>query len=180
MIAAALATIAAGLLLVRLGWGGARGAAAAGWALVALALAVLAMREGAWGLALGTVAGIAAAMAIVFAAAGRTRPHPHRTARTPPIVRQRIAIGNVARRLAVFALVVPAGFAASAWLAVAVHHAARAYGMAPADAAVCGWFALPVVWTALIAAQLTRVDPRAMLAPLAVAAGTGALLWWAA
>ncbi|HEU0066116.1 MAG TPA: hypothetical protein VFQ57_02620, partial [Sphingomonas sp.] len=69
----ALIAVAAGALIVRIGWRQRRGVAAAGWATIVLALGVLTQSDGAWGLATGTVAGMVAMLAMVLHA-GWTAP----------------------------------------------------------------------------------------------------------
>lgn len=177
VVVPALIVVAAGMLLVRLGWGGRRGVAAAGWLLAAAALAVLTARDGAWGLAVGTVAGMAVALAMVLYAAWVS---PAKTARAP---RQAPAITlprrprDLLRRVAVFALVVPVAFAAAQWLAYGGQALARRNGWAEADSLVLMLFGQPVVWLALMSIQMTRPGPLRMISAPAVAAMIGTLLW---
>jgi hypothetical protein len=171
--------MAVGMVLVRLGWGrGGRGVAVAGWALAGAALLALTLTDGAWGCALGSVAGIAVALVAVLHAgwtspARRLRPATARTvaAREPLHLR---------RRAAVFALVVPCAFAATQWLALAAFDLARARGLGEANAVVLALFLQPIAWAVVMAIQLTRAGPARMIAPPLLTALLGTVLWSAA
>lgn len=177
MIAAALLAIVAGILLVRLGWGGRRGAAAAGWTVAAAALGLLTWRDGAWGLALGCVAGMIAALVVILHA-GWTSPRKARRApRQAPATAIPQKPSDLARRLAVFALTVPVAFAAAQWLAFAVQALVRASGSAEADAIVLMLFVQPVAWGVIVSVQMTRADPWRMLAAPLAASVMGGVLW---
>jgi hypothetical protein len=177
MLAAALLAAAVAMLLVRLGWAGRRGAAPAGWVLATAALGLLVWQDGAWGLATGVVVGMAAALALVLHAGWTS---PARTARAP---RQAPAIaiprlpGDIARRLAVFALTVPVAFAAAQWLAFAAQSAARARGADAADALALMLFLQPLLWGVIVVVQMTRAGPMRMIAAPLVAAMMGGVLW---
>ena len=177
MLAAALLVVVAAMLLVRMGWGGRHGVAWAGWALIAGALAVLVARDGAWGLATGTVAGIGAALAIV-AHAGWTAPaRARRAPREAPSIALPRRPGDLARRCAVFLLVVPLSFAAAQWLAYGAQALARRAGAGEADAIVLALFLQPCIWAALMTWQMTRRDATDMILPPASAALLGTLMW---
>jgi hypothetical protein len=141
------------------------------------ALALLTARDGAWGLALGTVVGMAAAIGLVLHAGWTS---PRKTARAP---RQAPAIaiprrpGDIARRLTVFALTVPVAFAAAQWLAFAGQAWARASGAAEADAIVLMLFLQPAAWGVIVTVQMTRATPARMLAAPLAASAMGGLLW---
>lgn len=173
----ALLVIAAAMLLVRLGWAGRRGAAAVGWAVIVAALLVLTVREGAWGLAMGTVVGLVAALVIVLQA-GWVAPSkvrkPTREAASITLPRGR---GAFIRRLSVFVLVVPVGFVAAQWLAFGVQALARRAGAVEADAVALTLFLQPLLWACLMAWQMTRANAARMIAPPASAAVLGTLLW---
>ncbi|WP_404368683.1 hypothetical protein AB5I39_15230 [Sphingomonas sp. MMS24-J45] len=165
------------MLLVRLGWAGRPGVAAIGWAAIVAALIALTLRDGAWGLAVGTVAGLLTALALVvqagWVAPGRTHRAP-RDAATVVLPRRR---GNLARRLTVFVLVVPVGFIAAQWLAFAIQAMARRAGAGEADAIVLTLFFQPVLWGCLMAWQMTRGSVARMIVPPASAGVLGAILW---
>jgi len=165
------------MLLVRLGWGGVRGAAAAGWLLAAATLLALAMLGGAWGVASGGVAGMAAAIAIVLHAGWTSPARVRRPAREPASVTLPRIPRDIAARVAVFVLVVPVAFAAAQWCAFGVQALARRLGSGEADAAVLLLFGQPIVWAGLMAWQMTRADWTRMIAAPAVAALVGTALW---
>lgn len=177
---AALLSIVAGIVLVRLGWGGRRGAAGLGWTLAGAGLVVLAARDGAWGLAIGTVAGMLAALALVLRA-GWTSPAkmPRRPVREAPSILLPRRWHDLRRRMLVFALVVPVGFGAAQWLAFAAQAAARRAGVGDADTMVMTLLLQPVAWAALMSWQMSRAGPRRMVAPPAAAALLGTALWCA-
>jgi hypothetical protein len=177
MMTPALLAIAAAVLLIRLGWGGRRGAAAAGWALAAASLALLGWRDGAWGMAMATVAGIAVALAIVLHAGWTSPAKAVRAPRQAPAAAIPRRPRDISRRLAVFALTVPLAFAAAQWLAFAAHMAARARGTDEADALVLMLFLQPIVWGLLVTIQMTRAGPTRMIAAPLAAVAMGGVLW---
>jgi len=177
MIAAALLAIAAAMLLVRLGWAGRRGAAAAGWVLAGGALLVLAAGVGAWGVATGTVTGMAATLALVLHAGWRSPARVRRPAREAPSLALPHAPAELARRAAVFVLVVPAAFVATQWLAFGAQALARRAGTGAADATVLSLFLQPLLWALLMAWQMTRAGPARMIAPPVGATVLGTLFW---
>lgn len=171
--------VTAGIALVRIGWGGRRRLAWVGWAMVAAATTALALLAGAWGVAVaGTVATAAAFVllghAMWTAPAGRNRPAREPTSVTLP----RWRVAGVARRVAVFAAVVPLGFAATQLLAFGAEVAGRRAGWAAADTIVLTWMLQPVAWAALASVQMTRPGPAAMVLPALVCGLAGVLLWW--
>ena len=166
-----------GIVLVRVGWGGRRWLAAAGWALATASLLALTLAEGAWGMATGMVAGVAVALALVLQAgwaspAGRTR----KTRETPTADLPRSWRGT-GRRLAVFALAVPVSFAASLWLAYGLNALMKGGGALDANSVSTMLFVQPAAWTVLMSWQMTRPGPRRMIAQPLVAALAGTLLW---
>ena len=164
-------------LVVRLGWGGRRWLAAGGWLLAAASLLALTMAHGAWGLAMGSVAAMAAALGLVVQAGwvsptGRARPE-----RKSPSVSLPHSWRGTGRRLAVFALTVPVGFAASVWFAYGLNALMTGGGAQGADSVATMFFVQPVAWTVLMSWQMTLTGPRAMVLPPLLVALLGTLLW---
>lgn len=177
MSALALGGAGLSLVLVRLGWGGRRWLAAAGWALAAASLLALTLANGVWGLTMGVVVGAMVALGLVLQAGwvspqGRARKH-----RDAPSTDVPHSWRGTGRRLAVFALVVPVSLAASLWLAYGVN--ALMKGDAPLDANSVSTmlFVQPVAWTVLMSWQMTRPGPREMIVQPLVATLIGTLLW---
>jgi hypothetical protein len=177
MIAAASIGIAGAMLLVRAGWGGRRGAAAAGWSLAAVALLALTWRDGAWGLAIGTVVAMIAALAILLWAVWRSPASAKRAPRVAEAVTVPQRLPDLARRGAVFALTVPAAFAAAQWLAFGTQALARRQGAAEADAIVLALFLQPIAWAIIMTVQMTRAGPARMITAPVAAATLGSVLW---
>lgn len=179
-IPAALILIAAGMLLVRFGWDGGRPAAAAGWAAAMLGLALLVARDGAWGLAIGTVVGMACALAIVLHAGWSSPAKITRPPREAPAILLPRRWSDLARRVAVFVLAVPVAFAAAQWLAFGAQALARSGGADAADATALTLLLQPVAWGLLMTWQMTRSGPARMIAAPLAAALLGTALWGAA
>jgi len=177
MTVAALATIAAAMLLVRLGWAGRRRVASLGWTLALATLVALAVRDGAWGLAIGVTTGIVVALALVLHAGATSPRRTMRVPRAPPSVMIPRRPGDIARRVAVFVLVVPIAFAGAQGLAFGAQAMARAGGWQDADTTVLALFLQPMVWATIMAVQMTRATAARMVAPPVTAAAAGLLLW---
>lgn len=178
--AIALIALVAALVLVRIGWNGARGLALLGWALALGALTALAWRDGAWGLSVGVVAGMGTALACVLHAGWTAPAKSLRARREPPAISIPHHRRDLVRRLAVFALVVPVAFAAAEWFAFGVQAAIRGGAALDSDAVVLTLYLQPVIWTALLTVQLTRARPAQMIAAPLVTAIAGTMLWGAA
>lgn len=172
-----LAAIAAAMLLVRRGWGEDRRLAVAGWSLGLAALALLGWAHGAWGLAVGTVAGTAVVAAILLHAAWTSPAKSRRPERVPPTLVLPRRWDDLGRRVAVFLLVVPLAFAAAQWFAYGLQALVRGAGAGASDTIVLTLFTQPLVWTILMAVQMTRSGPARMIAAPAVVALAGTLLW---
>lgn len=175
-LALAIAGLAGAVLLIRLGWGGRRNLAVAGWALAGAALAWLTWSEGAWGLATGLTAGSVFAVAIVLhAAAVSPRRRLQRAASRAPSPRtsEPKAIG---RRLLVFLPVVPLSFLAAQALAFAVNAAMKGDGPLDANSVSAMLFVQPIAWAILMAWQMVLPGARQMLVPPALAAGAAVLI----
>lgn len=180
MTAIALIAVVAAIALVRVGWRGSRRMAMLGWALALLALVALARGDGAWGLAVGGVVGMATALALVLHAGWTSPVRERRAPREAPAISIPHHRRDLLRRLAVFALVVPVAFAAAQWLAFGIQAAVRGGAALDGDAVVLTLFLQPVIWTALLTVQLTRARPAQMIAAPLVAAIAGTMLWGAA
>ena len=180
MTAAALLIVAVGIALVRLGWGGTRALAIIGWLAAATALVVLTGMNGAWGLSLGVVVGMAVALGFVLQAGWTSPPRDRRAPREAPAISIPHHRRDLLRRIAVFVLAVPVAFAAAQWLAFGVQAAIRGNAPIDGDAVVLTLFLQPVIWTALLTVQLTRARPAQMIAAPLVAGIAGTILWGAA
>lgn len=177
MIWVALLIVVAGMLLVRAGWSRGRALAWTGWAVILVGLTMLTLRDGAWGLAIGTVAATAVALALV-AYAGWTSPaRPRRAPREAPAVTLPHRWPDVARRLLVFVLVVPVAFVAAQWLTFGTQAIARDGGMGTSDATALALFLQPIVWGVIMTAQMIRPHPAQMVAAPVVATVLGTVLW---
>ena len=178
MIASALLAIVAAMVLVRVGWRGRHGVAWVGWALAAVSLGVLVARDGAWGAAIGGVVGSVVALVMLAYAASTAPARPRRPAKTPkPSIAIPRSARDVARRFAVFLLAVPLAFAATQWVAYGGYGFARRLGAGEADGLALMLFAQPVLWSMLATVVLTRANAARMIAPLAVTASAGTILW---
>lgn len=178
ILLAALTLAIVGILLVRHGWGGKRVVALAGWAAVVAAMLILAVGDGAWGIAVGVTAAMLAAFGLLAREALRTSP-----TRTPPqrqpasVTLPHRALG-VGRRLLVFLLVVPVGVAAAYVFAMGAEGAAARLGWHAADRTAVAFVAAPVAWTILASVQLIQPGPARMILPPVACAAIGLLLWW--
>ncbi|KQN26515.1 hypothetical protein ASE86_10480 [Sphingomonas sp. Leaf33] len=178
LLAAAVALAIAGIVLVRVGWGGLRHVAVGGWAAVVVAILALAVGEGAWGIAVGVTVAMLVALGLLARDGVRTAPTRNPPARTPASVTLPHRALGVGRRLAVFLLVVPVGVAASYVFAMGAEAAAMRLGWHPADRTALAFIAAPVAWTLLASIQLMQAGPLRMILPPAVCAAAGGLLWW--
>ena len=176
----ALIAVAAAMLLVRIGWQGPRGVAALGWALGMSALVALVVQDGAWGLSVGIVAGMAVALGFVLHAGWTSPVRKVRAPREAPAISIPHHRRDLVRRVAVFALSVPVAFAAAQWLAFGAQAAVRGGAALDGDAVVLTLFLQPVIWTALLTVQLTRARPSQMVAAPLIAVIAGTMLWGAA
>lgn len=177
MTAPALLLVVAGIGLIRAGWGGRRALGWAGWAAAVLALAILAGRDGAWGIALGTVTGMMAAIVAVLWSGWTSPARQRQPAREPPAITIPRRWGDLGRRVAVFLLVVPVGFAAAQWLTFGAQAIARRHGVGDADTTALTLLLQPLLWSLLMGWQMTRADARRMVAPPLAAAVLGTALW---
>lgn len=175
----ALSAVAAGIVALRVGWRRARRLVTGGWAAIIAGTATLGVQSGAWGVAVAGLIAMSAALLIVLrdgwmTPAGRRVPARDVPSVTPP----RWRVAGLARRVAVFALVVPAGLAASEWLALGAEAAARRAGWREADTIVLALITQPTAWAVVAGVQLLGAGPRAMVAPVVACLMLGGLLWW--
>ncbi|HEU4820343.1 MAG TPA: hypothetical protein VFS87_04220 [Qipengyuania sp.] len=177
MSALALGGAGLSLVLVRLGWGGRRELAAAGWLLGLASLLALTMAHGAWGLAMGAVAAMAAALIIVLQAGWVSPAGRARKAGSAPSVTLPHSWAGTGRRLAVFALTVPVSLAASVWFAYGLNALMTGGGAQDADSVATVFFGQPLAWAVLMSWQMTQTGPRAMTLPPLLATISGTLLW---
>ena len=176
-VALSIIALAGAVLLIRLGWGGAKPLAVAGWALAAIALAILTRAGGAWGLATGLTAGAVFALVAVAYAGAVSPQRKARRAPAAPSVRLPSRPEGVVRRLLVFLAVVPVSFIAAQWLAFAVNAAMKGDAALDANSVATMMFVQPVVWTILMAWQVMLSGPLRMLGPPAVTALLATLIW---
>lgn len=175
-----IALSGSGVLLLRLGWGRpVRAWTVFGWTLIGLGLVLLGAREGAWGIAVTTL-GIMAVVGAILAHAAWSTPASRAAAprQAPGVSPFRLDRADLARRLAIFFMVVPAGFAATQLLAFGAEAAARRNGWEEADAIVLALILQPIAWAGLASIQMLRERPAQMLFPALPCAATGLLLWW--
>ncbi|MBO9624363.1 MAG: hypothetical protein J7500_16770 [Sphingomonas sp.] len=179
-LALGLAASVAGVGVLRLAWGSRRPwLTAAGWTLLGGATVLLGASGGAWGMAIATVvamlaAGVPLAHNALVLPGGRART----VAEAANAPGWRFRASDLGRRLAVFALVVPLGFAAAQLLAFGAQAAARRAGWGDADTLTLALLLQPIAWTVLAAVQITRAGPLRMILPALVVALAGLLLWW--
>lgn len=172
-----LGAMALAILCLRLGWRRRPGPVALGWIVAVVTAARLIARWGMWGLATAMLGGIAAAAVVLayeaLVSPAVFRPVPARVTVTPPQWR----VEGLARRLATFLLVVPIGFAATEMLALGAEAAASRAGWVEADSTVLALVTQPLAWAALASIQMIARHPRSMIAPAALCALAGAILW---
>lgn len=177
----ALALCAAGPLLLRYGWQRSRAVVAIAWTAMAVATALLAAGEGAWGLTAGATVSMTMALAVIAQAAAAT-PAPQRTPRErapAPLPVGPVDWPDIARRCGVFLVVVGLDLAAGLWLAWVVQRAMFRAGSHEADATATALFLLPLLWIAMASWQMTCRTLSAMIpAPVAVAL-VGGIAWLA-
>jgi hypothetical protein len=176
----AITSLALAVGLIRLGWGGRKGLASAGWAMAALSLAGLTWSSGAWGLATGLTAGAVFALVLVLFAGATSPQRAAKRLVASPEVRMSGSYEGIARRAVVFLLVVPVSFIAAQWLAFAVNTMMKGAAPLNANSVSTMMFIQPVIWSILMAWQMVLKGPRQMLLPPALATVIGTLIWIAA
>ncbi|MCB2060171.1 MAG: hypothetical protein R3E09_13290 [Novosphingobium sp.] len=152
-----------GVMALRLAWGLPRRSVAAnmaGWLLMLLGSVLAATGHGAWGLAVSTLALMAAAaLCLLYAAAISPRGSAHATNRRVHLLPEEGEPLGLGRRLATLALTVPLAMAVSLILAVAARGLAARAGWHEADANVLGFLLMPLLW-AVIAVWLLMARAR--------------------
>ncbi len=174
----AAATVAA-VLQLRRAWGLPRRSAAAngvGWALLLIGAAFALAGDGAWGLAVASLAGMAAA-ALLLAHAGWTAPKgkgraSDRKAHMLPEAGEPRALG---RRLLTLLLTVPLAFAAALLAALGVRALAGLAGWSDADGNAMTLLLVPLLWGILAfwLLMLPRRGAQYSLLAIPAAAGLG-------
>jgi hypothetical protein len=169
---AALAAVS-GVTVLRAAWAldkRSLGANAAGWAMLAAAAGFGGAAAGAWGVAVAALVAMTAAAALLGWAAlmsppGRERAS-NRRVKMLPEAGEPLRLG---RRLATFALVGVAGFAASIALAIGLRWLVLAIGWSEANANSLALFAVPLAWGVLATILLMQHTRRSQIATLAIA-----------
>lgn len=179
MIAAALVLVAAGMMLVRLGWGARRAVSLVGWAAASGGVVGATVIAGAWGCTVAMLVGTTAALVAIAWAGWRSPVRVRRAPRVAPAASVPVRLANLGRRAAVFVLVVPGAFVAAQGVALAARQFVLGHGGATADATVVAWMVQPLAWGIVMTVQMTRAAPAAMVAPPLAAGALGAVLWWA-
>lgn len=171
-----------GPVALRFGWQRSRAMVALGWLALGGAAALLVRDAGAWGLASGSTAAMASAVALLIQAALATAP-PRRLAseRAPgALPPEPIDWADVRRRAGIFLVVVVLDLAASLLLAWTAQRALFRTGTNAADATAFALFLLPMLWLTLVAWQMTRCRLWAMLpAPMTLLL-LGGIAWLSA
>jgi hypothetical protein len=173
-----LGAMAAAILCLRLGWRRNRPLVIFGWTLGVAALAILTDRWGLWGLSVGSLIAMPAALTLLAIDAMRSerayRPLRVATTVAPP----RWRAEGIVRRTSVFLLVVPGGFLVTTIFALGAEAVTRRAGWVEADRFVLALMLQPIAWAALASAQMLFTHPRGMLIPTLACALGGATLWW--
>lgn len=170
---AGMAAAALGIGALRWSWslkGRSHSANLAGWALLVAGCVCGGIAAGAWGAAIVSLVAMGIALAVLSwaAATSPSRPgrSPGRRVRLLPDGDGPLRMGG---RLATFALVVVAGFAASVALAIALRAGAIGLGWSEADANAAALFVVPIAWGALATLVLMLETRRAQFVALLAA-----------
>jgi len=151
----------AGVAALRLAWALPRRSFmlnAIGWGAFVAAIVLAACHSGAWGIAVASLPGMAAALVLLArAAAGDAagagqRASKRRTSMLPEPGKPR----RIGRRLVTFAIVTFGGMLLSVGLAVLARGLAANCGAAEVDANVIGLMTTPIAWTILTYALLMK------------------------
>lgn len=182
LVSAGCIAAAAGAPLLWIAWKRPRarkpGPRAAGWLLILGAALLLAVIAGAWGVAVSATATSAAALLILAYISLHSAPQGRTSARessVQPLDVHAIFTG-LARRVAVFLLVVPGGVAASTIIALGARAAARHSGWDDADSTMVALAGMPLVWSVIASLQMTQRSLARMAAFAIAPALAGGLL----
>jgi len=173
---------AGAVCMLRLAWGRVQRSVSlngAAWALLAFALAMGMRGAGAWGIAIVTLAALAAAffcltIAAVTAPPGKAHTS-NRRAHMLPEGREPLRIGG---RLLSFLLSVPGAMLVAMILGLAARNMAGALGAPEADGNVLMLFLMPLLWALLAMLVLLWPNRGRQLALLAVPALLGLATLW--
>lgn len=145
-----------------------------GWALMLVGAALALAGNGAWGLAVAALFGMAAA-ALLLAHAGWTAPKGKGRAsdRKAHMLPEKGEPRHIGRRLLTFILTVPLAFAASLLAALGVRALAGMAGWSDADGNAMTLLLLPLLWGFLAFWLLMLPRRRAQFTWLAVPAAAG-------
>ncbi len=165
------------VLMLRHAWGLPRRSVAwntLAWALMLAGAGLALAGDGAWGLAIAALVGMATAAGLL-AHAGWTAPRGKGRASTRKVgmLPEKGEPRHLGRRLATFLLVVPLGFVASLLLALGARALAGLAGWNDADGNVLTLLLLPLAWGLLAFWLLMLPRRRAQLAWLAAPAVAG-------
>lgn len=171
------AAIVAAVLQLRRAWSLPRRSAAAngiGWALMLVGIAIALAGDGAWGLAVASLFGMAAA-ALLLAHAGWTAPPSKgrasdRKAHMLPETGEPLALG---RRILTFLITVPLAFTASLLAALGTRALAGLAGWSDADGNAMTLLLVPLLWGILAFALLMLPRRRSQYSLLAIPAAAG-------
>ena len=176
MTVVALIAVTVAVALVRAGWSGRTGLAAAGWALAIAAIFALGWQYGAWGIAIGFVVAMAVAIVFVLHAAAVSPARPRRREAASSTALPQGDGYAIARRLGVFVIVVPLSFIASQGLALAIAAAMKGNGSLDANSVATAMFIQPTAWAAIMAWQMTMDNLRNMAVPPMLVALLGCII----
>lgn len=177
-----IAAIVVAVLQLRRAWGLPRRSVmqnGIGWALMLTGAVFALAGDGAWGLTVAALGGMATA-ALLITHAGWMSPRSKARApdRRAHILPEGDEPRHILRRLLTFLLVVPLGFAASLLAALGARALAGMAGWNDADGNAMALLLLPVFWSFLIFWLLMRPRRREQFAWLAAPAITGLGLVW--
>jgi hypothetical protein len=171
-IAAAAGVIAVGVL--RWAWSLPRRSTlgnGAGWALLVMAVVIAGQAEGAWGIAIVSMAIMAGALlALAIAGIGAEPGRAAASNRRVGLLPEGAEPRHVGRRFGTFTLVILGGLAASLCLALGMRGLGGLLGWHEADSNAVALFTVPVGWAILVTIMLMQTSRRGQWAALALCA----------